>query len=77
MLIKFKKKLSGDRILLKINIFDLELSQKIFQAVDENREYLSKWLPWASLTKKVEDTLEFLLETEEGIKKGKKVNYGI
>ncbi|NCC70639.1 N-acetyltransferase, partial [bacterium] len=75
--IKFKQKLIGDRIILKINKFDLELAQEIFEVVDKNREYLSKWLPWASSTKRVEDTLKFLQDTEEGIKNKNKVNYGI
>jgi len=77
MVLKFKKKLSGDKILLKINNFDINLAQKIFEVVIQNKEYLSKWLPWAPTTKKVEDTLNFLQDTQDGIKKGIKVNYGI
>ena len=77
MVKKFKRRLKGERIILQINKYDIKLAQKIFKTIDENKEYLSKWLPWAPSTKRIEDTLQFLQDTEEGIKKGTKVNYGI
>lgn len=77
MVLKFKDELIGERIILQINRFDIKLAEQIFQVVDKNRNYLSRWLPWPSSTNRIEDTLKFLQETENGIKEGKKVNYGI
>lgn len=74
---KFVEKLKGERLELRINVPEIELAKKIFATVDENRDYLSKWLPWVDSTQKVEDSLKFLFDTQDGIKSGKKVNYGI
>lgn len=41
----------------------------LFQRVEENREYLRRWLPWVDVTKKVADVENFIkaniLQTEE------------
>jgi ribosomal-protein-serine acetyltransferase len=39
-------------------------AERIFQLVEQNREYLAKWLPWVSDTKSVEDSKTFLESVE-------------
>lgn len=77
MVLHFKNKLRGERLILDINQPTLEFALEMFTRVDENREYLSKWLPWAPLTITVEDTIKYLFEVEEKTKLGKMLNYGI
>lgn len=74
---KFKTRLKGERITLSINKPEIKFANEMFKQVDENREYLSKWLPWAPLTITIEDTLKYLFEVEEKKKSSKMVNYGI
>lgn len=35
-------------------------AQDIFQTIDNEREYLGKWLPFVAFTKTVDDTLDFI-----------------
>ena len=39
-------------------------AQRIFDLVDQNREYLSKWLPWVEGTRSVDDSKAFLKMVE-------------
>ena len=38
----------------------MEHVETVFDAVDKNREHLSRWLPFVSFTRKPEDTEEFV-----------------
>jgi len=38
----------------------MEHVDTVFEAIDKNREHLSKWLPFVSFTRKPEDTEEFI-----------------
>ncbi|GET32938.1 50S ribosomal protein L7 serine acetyltransferase [Prolixibacter bellariivorans] len=38
----------------------MEHADIVFEAIDNNREHLSKWLPFVSFTRKPEDTEEFI-----------------
>jgi ribosomal-protein-serine acetyltransferase len=77
MKIDFKQEIKGERLTLKRTLPSIELSKTIFATVDENREYLSKWLGWLKFTNKVEDTFKYLVEKEKEEKAGKKVEYAM
>jgi ribosomal-protein-serine acetyltransferase len=47
-----------------------ELVQPIFNAVDEQRDYLRQWLPWVDGTQTIEDTETFIKESMEHNSKG-------
>ena len=47
-----------------------ELALAIFETVDRQRVYLRQWLPWVDLTKKVEDTENFIKESMEHNRNG-------
>jgi len=49
----------------------------LFTLVDNNREYLSKWLPWVDATKKPTDTASFVSSTLEARQNGSAYEYGI
>jgi len=44
----------------------LTSAETIFRAIQNNREHLRKWLPFVDMTRKVEDTREFLKSVLEG-----------
>ncbi len=48
---------------LTIHLARPELAVAIFEAIDSQRDYLRKWLPWVDLTQKVEDTEKFIGES--------------
>lgn len=74
---KIKDKIVGKRLLLKRTKPSIKMAKTMFKVVDENREYLGKWLPWADVTKKVEDSYNYLYEKEKEFKDRKKIEYGI
>jgi ribosomal-protein-serine acetyltransferase len=45
---------------IELRILELQHADELFNLVDRNREYLSKWLPWVNDSNKVEDTKEFI-----------------
>jgi len=45
---------------LRLEQPDLKYAADLFELVNDNREYLEKWLPWVSGTKRVEDSQVFL-----------------
>lgn len=77
MVLKFKNQLKGKRLILKRTKPTLKMAKVMFEVIDENREHLGPWMPWAKLTKKVEDSLQYLFNKEEETKKGKKIEYGL
>lgn len=74
---KFKSELSGKRLTLKRNKPTIKTSAQIFKVIDENRKHLLPWFPWAKTERRVEDLLNYLMETEKKFKVGETVNYGI
>ncbi len=72
-----KKMLKGERITLKRSDPSIVLATKIFKAVDRNRDYLFPWLNWVQDTKKVEDSLQFLFDTQERFKRKEECVYSI
>ncbi len=74
---KFKQKLSGQRIVLKMNKPSILQAQILFRAVAANRSHLKPWFPWEKDEKKIEDAFKYLLETDQKIRKGDKADYGI
>ena len=77
MTLKFKDKLNGKRISLQRNTPTDNLAETMFETIDSNREHLRPWLPWEKLTLKVEDSMKYLVDTEEKTQKGERVDYGI
>lgn len=74
---KFKNKIIGKRIVLKINKSSILMAKKMFEVVAGNRQHLKPWFSWEKSTKKVEDSLKFLFETDKKNKKGEAADYGI
>ncbi len=58
---------------LGIHLARPELAATIFEAVDRQRPYLSQWLPWVDLTKKVEDTENFIKESMQHNRNGSRL----
>ena len=52
-------------------------AERIFQLVEQNRAYLSEWLPWVPSTKTVEDTQSFLEIVEANHASKKATHCGI
>jgi RimJ/RimL family protein N-acetyltransferase len=77
MLKKFKDELRGKRLILRRSLSTIKNAQNIFEAVKENRRHLRPWFPWEKETKVVEDSLKYLFNHEEFVKKGEKAGYGI
>lgn len=50
-----------------------ELAEAIFGAIDENRSYLRRWLPWVDYTKTVEDTKSFIQESKKHNSEGSRL----
>ena len=48
---------------LKLRQLHLDESEKLFKLVDDDREYLQKWLPWVDNTKSPQDSERFISET--------------
>lgn len=48
---------------LSLHLVRPELAAPIFAAVDNQRNYLSEWLPWVGSTKRLEDTEKFIKES--------------
>lgn len=45
---------------IRLEAVRLNMSEVIFEAIDQNREFLKKWLPFIEETRQVEQTEEFL-----------------
>lgn len=74
---KIKEKLLGKKITLKLTRPDIAMASVMFKTIDENRKHLRPWLAWEKGTKRVEDSLKYLLNKEEETAAGKKIDYGI
>jgi ribosomal-protein-serine acetyltransferase len=77
MLIKFRNKLKGKRLILKRTRPTLKMAKLMFKVIDENRKHLEPWFSWPKSIQKVEDSLKYLFDKEEKTKKREKVEYGL
>ena len=57
--------------------WQLDDAQSIFEAVDNNREHLGKWLPWVATTLAIEQPKKFIEESIKSFQTGTKFEYGI
>lgn len=53
----FKYQITED---MDLRILELRHAEIVYQLVDENRNYLGKWLPWVDFTRSVEDSKDFI-----------------
>ncbi len=67
--------INGERISLKKH--EVHLAEKMFNYVVEDRERLSRFLPWPSLIKSVEDEIEFINQSNEEWANQSAAQYGI
>ena len=74
---RLEDELIGERVILRRTKSTIKMATEVFKVIDDNREHLKPWLPWEKLTLRVEDSLKYLFEKEELIKKGEKIEYGI
>ena len=52
---------------LRLELLAPRHAQELFEAVDENREYLRRWMPWVTSTRTVADVESFIAGTREQI----------
>ena len=45
---------------LSLKLIDLKDAERLFELTDQSREDLKEWLPWLDMTKKVEDSREYI-----------------
>jgi Acetyltransferases, including N-acetylases of ribosomal proteins len=62
---------------LSIAMLAVEHTEKVFALIDENREYLARWLPWVDETRCVDDTRSHILKAPVQLRQGTDVNYVI
>lgn len=55
----------SDTTKLKLRNIDPCYADDVFQAIDQNRDYLAQWLPWVEQTRSVEDTRLFLNRSKQ------------
>lgn len=55
----------------------LEEADHIFAVVDNNREYLNKWLPWVNGTNSARDSAEFIEDTINKRMQGTEYGYAV
>ncbi|QDP39666.1 GNAT family N-acetyltransferase [Radiobacillus deserti] len=52
---------------LALKLLEQQDAQRVFELIEQSREYLKQWLPWLDMTKDVSDTRTFI--------KGTRANY--
>src|SRR5690606_36511381 len=45
---------------IMLRLVEVNDAEQIFKTIDAQRQYLGKWLPFVELTKKPEDTIQFI-----------------
>lgn len=45
---------------IRLEALNLSMTEQIFNAIDSNREFLGKWLPFVDFTKEVSETRKFV-----------------
>ena len=67
--------IQGERISLKK--LHVDLADKLFQYVDQDRKRLAQFLPWPNFMKSVNDEIDFINEANEAWKERKGFHFGI
>ncbi len=67
--------IQGKRILLKKR--SLEQAGAVFQLIDQNREHLDSWMPWAKKTRTQKDTEEYLQNAIQEWGEAKLIDYSL
>ena len=49
----------------RLHALQLTDAEDIFRAIDSQRDYLGKWLPFVEFTRSVEDSVQFVTEALE------------
>lgn len=69
-MIERKLVVNQDVVLKQLEINDAQI---IFDAIQQNREHLARWLPFVEQTKSIKDTLSFTRSIVEGIERRQEV----
>ncbi len=67
--------ISGDRVSLKKHA--VELAEKMYQYVIEDRERLARFLPWPNFIKSVNDEIDFIKKCTDSWDKQEAAHFGI
>ncbi len=73
--IQLPDEILGNAVVLKRVVVDH--SEMIFKAIDQNREYLKKFLPWVNYVKTLEDEQKAVQGMQEKWEQGLEYNYAI
>lgn len=59
---------------VSLKLIELNDAERVFELTDKSREYLREWLPWLDITKKVEDTKDYIHGCLKGYAENKSLN---
>ena len=62
---------------VELRAWTLEDAEPLLALVEENRDFLRRWLPWVDTTRRVEDELEFLRAAQAGYADGSALQLAI
>jgi ribosomal-protein-serine acetyltransferase len=62
---------------LKLRLLKEEHAEELSLRVDQNREYLRRWLPWLDEARDTSDQLKFIQRCSEGAAAGTTLHYAI
>jgi ribosomal-protein-serine acetyltransferase len=62
---------------LQLKQLDLSQAERLFELTEQDRAYLSQWLPWPEHTKSIEDSREFIETMIAKRASGEEYGYGI
>ncbi|GKX31079.1 50S ribosomal protein L7 serine acetyltransferase [Vallitalea longa] len=48
---------------LELKLLNVKDAEELHSLIEDNREYLLKWLPWVYINKSIEDTKDFVLSS--------------
>jgi ribosomal-protein-serine acetyltransferase len=72
--VMFRAPIRGD---LELRLLEERHAATIFALVDQDREYLRKWLPWVDATHAEDDTLSFIRSMREQYAANESISAGI
>lgn len=55
---------------IQLELIEDRHAEALFQVIDDNREYLTQWLPFPPLTQSVSNVMAFILHSREGYQAG-------
>ncbi|WP_137743021.1 GNAT family N-acetyltransferase [Robertmurraya siralis] len=59
---------------LSLKLIELRDGERIFELINNSREYLREWLPWLDTTIKIEDTIEYIKMCLKGFAENKSLS---